>query len=144
MIKLNEIILDQIKYEAITCYPSECCGLLVGHNHNYQDTITRIIPTKNILRAQGNDCFEIDPQDRITLERELRGAKDSIIGHFHSHPNGTHTPSKRDLDLAFEPEMIWLIVSIIDGKFNDLATYRLDKNKQRYTKLSFEITNQTI
>ncbi len=144
MITLNKILLDQIKYEATTSYPSECCGLLVGQNYNQLDKITRVIPTKNILRSQGNDCFEIDPQDRITLERELRGEQDSVIGHFHSHPNNTHIPSKRDIDLAFEPKMIWLIVSVVDGKFRDFGAYRLNKNKREYTTLSSEVIIETV
>ena len=144
MIRLNKKHLDQIKYEATICYPSECCGLLVGNSGNNLYTITQIVPTKNILKSHGNDVFEINPQDRINLERKLRNDTDSIIGHFHSHPDSSHTPSKRDIELAFEPGMIWLIVSVIDGKFNDFATYLLDKNKQQHTKLSFEVINQTI
>ena len=139
MIKLNKILIDQIKLEATICYPFECCGLLVGSSYNQIDTITRIVPTKNMLRSRGHDCFEIDAQDRINVERKLRKEPDSIIGHFHSHPNCSHTPSQRDLELAFEPKMIWLIVSVIDGKYHDFALYRLDKNKQEYVTLSFEI-----
>ena len=102
-------------------------------------TITRVVPTQNILRSHGNDVFEIPPQDRINLERKLRNETDSIIGHFHSHPDCSHTPSKRDIELAYEPRMIWLIVSVIDGKFDDFAAYLLHKNKQQHTKLDFEV-----
>ena len=139
MIRLNKSLLDQITYEATACYPSECCGLLVGYSRNNRYTITQIVPTKNILKSHGNDVFEINPQDRINLERKLRKETDSIIGHFHSHPNASHTPSKRDMELAHESRMIWLIVSVIGGKFHGFGTYLLDKNKRQHTKLSFEV-----
>ena len=139
MIRLNKSLLDQIIYEATACYPSECCGLLVGYSRNNRITITQIVPTKNILKSHGNDVFEINPQDRLNLERKLRKETDSIIGHFHSHPNSPHTPSKRDMALAYEPRMIWLIVSVIDGKFHDFGTYLLDKKKQQPIKLNFEV-----
>ena len=140
MIRLNKKHLDQIKYEATICYPSECCGLLVGNSGNNLYTITQIVPTKNILNSHGNDVFEINPQDRINLERKLRKETNSIIGHFHSHPNSPHTPSKRDMELAYESRMIWLIVSVIGGKFHDFGIYRLDKEKQEPTILNFEVT----
>lgn len=141
MIKISKIQLDQIIYEATTSYPSECCGLLVGNTSDHLHIINNIVPSTNILRSRGNDCFEIDPQDRINLERNLRGTTDNVIGHFHSHPNSSNTPSKIDLEMAYEPEMIWLIVSVIEGKFHDFATYRLDKAKQQYIELSCEIIN---
>ncbi len=141
MIKLSKIQLDQIIYEATTSYPSECCGLLVGNTSDHLHIINNIVPSTNILRSRGNDCFEIDPQDRINLERNLRGTTDNVIGHFHSHPNRSNTPSKIDLEMAYEPQMIWLIVSVIEGKFHDFSTYRLDKAKQQYIELNCEIIN---
>jgi proteasome lid subunit RPN8/RPN11 len=141
VIKLSKIQLDQIIYEATTSYPSECCGLLVGNTSDHFHIINNIVTSTNVLRILGNYCFEIDPQDRINLERKLRGTTDNVIGHFHSHPNSSNTPSKIDLEMAYEPEMIWLIVSVIEGKFHDFATYRLDKAKQQYIELSCEIIN---
>ena len=141
MIKLNKIQLEQIKYEAVASYPSECCGLLIGNTHNNLHTINNIIPSNNILKSRGNDCFEIDPQDRINQERISRDTRNSVIGHFHSHPNCPSTPSKIDLLMAYEPEMIWLIVSVIKGRFQDFGTYQLNKANQQFIELRCEIIN---
>jgi proteasome lid subunit RPN8/RPN11 len=139
VIKLKKILLDQIKYEATTSYPSECCGLLIGNTRNNLHTINNIVPSNNILQSQGNDRFEINPKDRINQERILRGTRNSIIGHFHSHPNCSSNPSKIDLEMAYESEMIWLIVSIINGIFKDFGIFQLNKSNQQYTELSCEI-----
>ena len=139
MITLKKQHLDQIKDEAITSYPSECCGLLVGNTKKDLLTINNIIPSKNIIKNRGNNCFEIDPQDRINLERKLRGTRETIIGHFHSHPDCPSTPSKVDLDLSHEPRMIWLIVSVLEGKFKNFGIYRLDKTTRKYYELTCEI-----
>ena len=143
MIRLKKQHLDQIKYEAIVCYPSECCGLLVGNTGKDLFTINNVIPSKNIIKNLGNNCFEIDPQDRINLERKIRGTKQSIIGHFHSHPDCSSTPSKIDLELSHEPQMIWLIVSVIKGKFNNFGIYRLNKTTAQYSELTYEIIAET-
>ncbi|MEE2998606.1 MAG: M67 family metallopeptidase [Pseudomonadota bacterium] len=144
MIKLKKIHLDQIKCEAIACYPYECCGLLVGNINGELHHINDVVPSKNILKNRVNNCFEINPQDRINLERTLRGTREQIIGHFHSHPDCPCTPSRIDLELAHEPKMIWLIVSILEGEFNNFAAYRLDKTAKQYSELSCEIIDGTI
>ena len=141
MIKLNKIQLDQIKYEAIASYPIECCGLLIGTTHNNLHTINNIIPCNNAVKSPGNDRFEIDPQDRINQECRLRGTRNSVIGHFHSHPDCPSKPSKIDIEMAYEPKMIWLIISVMKGKFQEFGTYQLNKSKQEYIKLSCEIIN---
>jgi len=141
VIQLPKILLNQIKSEAVNCYPAECCGLLIGNKCDDLHNITRIAPSPNLMKNQGNDCFEIDPQDRINIEQELRGSPNKVIGHFHSHPNQSNLPSKTDLNMAFEPELIWLIISVINGKFQDFAIYQLDESRQKYTKLSHKIVN---
>ena len=144
MIKLKKLHLDQIICEAIASYPYECCGLLVGNINGEFQNINDVVPSKNIIKNRGNNYFEINPQDRINLERKLRGTREQIIGHFHSHPDCPCTPSRMDLELAYEPKLIWIIVSILEGKFNNFAAYRLDKTAKKFSELSCEITDQKI
>ena len=141
MIKLSQIQLDQIKYEAVAYYPAECCGLLIGNTLNNLHIISNVIPSNNVLKGRGNDRFEIDPQDRIDQERRLRGTRKSVIGHFHSHPDCLCTPSKIDLQFAYEPKMIWLIISVMKGKFQDFGTYQLNKSNQQFIEIRCEIIN---
>ena len=139
MIQITKTAFDQIKSEAVNCYPAECCGLLIGNTLNNLHNITRISPSVNLMKNLGNDCFEINPQDRINIERKLRGSPEKVIGHFHSHPDHSNLPSKTDLKMAFEPELIWLIISVINGKFLSFGTYQLDESLQEYTELRHKI-----
>ena len=141
MINISKIQLERIKFEAIASYPLECCGLLIGRKHGNLHNISNIIPSKNISKSQETDRFEIDPQDRINQERKLRGAQNGVIGHFHSHPNCSSAPSKIDIQMAYEPEMIWFIISVINGKFKGFGTYQLNKLKEQYIELSCKIIN---
>jgi proteasome lid subunit RPN8/RPN11 len=67
----------------------------------------------------------VDPQTRFDLERELRGAEEAVIGHYHSHPDHPAEPSATDLAKAFEPSLIWIIAGIEAGETTQLNAFRL-------------------
>jgi proteasome lid subunit RPN8/RPN11 len=48
--------------------------------------------------------------------RRLRGGAERLIGHYHSHPDNPALPSRRDLEMAFEPDLVWLITSVMGGR----------------------------
>ena len=82
---------------AEAAYPAEACGLIIGRGKGQLVRVTAVVPAPNLLAASG-DRFELDPAVRIRVERDLReaGGKDRIIGHYHSHPDGSADPSAAD------------------------------------------------
>ena len=123
---------DQLKAiadDAEAAYPREACGLLVGRllpgDHR---VVARVERAQNVA-ADPRKTFEIDPGLRIGLERELRGQALAVIGHYHSHPDGPARPSARDLSMALEPDLAWLIVAVVEGQASHLRAYlpRLDR-----------------
>jgi proteasome lid subunit RPN8/RPN11 len=123
----RRLIMD----EAAMAYPAECCGLLVGTGSSSGDdwTVTRVVPAANVAPPEPGhsirDRFEVDPQTRFDLERELRGAEEAVIGHYHSHPDHPAEPSATDLAKAFEPSLIWIIAGIEAGETTQLNAFRL-------------------
>ncbi len=55
--------------------------------------------------------FEIDPAALFSAIRAERAGGPRILGHYHSHPNGSATPSARDAAMALQPGRLWLIVA---------------------------------
>jgi len=125
--------LKAIADDAEAAYPLEACGLLVGRllpgDHR---VVARVEPAQNVA-AEPKKIFEIDPGLRIGLERELRGQALSVIGHYHSHPDGPARPSARDLAMALEPDLAWLIVAVAKGQASHMRAYlpRLDRHDFR-------------
>lgn len=118
----------QIVAIAERTYPEECCGLLVGHDAaDGRIVVARIVESRNIRSDRARDRFEIDPQVRITVERELRTSAERVVGHYHSHPDHPARPSQTDLDMAFEPSLIWLIVGVADGCVGEINAFRLSE-----------------
>ena len=100
---------DAIAGQILGAYPAEACGLLTGAVADGIHTVQRIWPADNILAHQ-TGRFEVDPKQRFLAEKECRHSGQKLIGHWHSHPNGRSQPSETDRLLAFEPDLIWLIV----------------------------------
>jgi len=116
VIRVPDALLSAMMQAAEAAYPQECCGLLVGRQEDGGDFIaSETAPSPNVAKGDHTDSFEVDPQIRFDVMRELGDGPEKIIGHYHSHPGHPGEPSARDLEMAFEPEMVWLIVAVENG-----------------------------
>ena len=135
MIALAQPLLQRIRAAAEAAYPAECCGLLVGrHDGQGSLQVTAIEPSPNIA-ASGNDRFEVDPRVRLHVMRALEGAPEDIIGHYHSHPDHPAEPSAHDLEMAFEPDLVWLIAAVEGGRATEVRAHVLDASGGRFCEL---------
>ena len=117
-------LLKTITDAAESSYPDEACGLLVGTvEPGGVVLVSSVEPAPNVARGSRNDRFEVDPRVRFALMRRLRGGAECLIGHYHSHPDHPALPSRRDLEMAFEPDLIWLITSVINGRAGDTTVH---------------------
>ncbi len=91
--------------EAAAAPGEEVCGLLFGDDGQIEETR----PCANVSPSAA-DSFEIDPAALIAAHRAMRGGGAQMIGCYHSHPQGTATPSARDAAAA-ETGALWLIVA---------------------------------
>ncbi|MGH6888194.1 MAG: Mov34/MPN/PAD-1 family protein [Rhizomicrobium sp.] len=109
-LELTEHLRVTLSDEARRAYPRECCGLIEGVCDGSVARATALHPTANLAAAP--DRFEVDPAAHIALLRRLRGSGRSVIGCYHSHPNGKSGPSARDLESAAEEGFLWLIAAL--------------------------------
>jgi len=56
-------------------------------------------------------AFEIDPASLFAAIRAARGGGPPVLGHYHSHSNGSPVPSACDAAMADRPGRLWLIVA---------------------------------
>lgn len=101
--RLTKPVKTAIINHATTCYPKECCGVIVGGVYR---------PCENIAPDPFNH-FEIDPMDFMKLSEISE-----IQAIVHSHPNGTGEPSEMDKIQMGLHGVDWVICGI--GK--DLLT----------------------
>lgn len=60
-------------------------------------------------------AFFLEPAVHLRASREARGQGLSILGHYHSHPSGSATPSALDAAAAQEQGLLWLILADADA-----------------------------
>ena len=111
-------LLDRVIEHARGHYPQEACGLLVG-----RDSADRFIPMTNALAS--STAYEMDPAELIATLRDLRSRGEELVAIYHSHPHGPASPSKNDIDRAYYPEAVHLIVSFADREGPRSAAFRI-------------------
>lgn len=128
-----------LREQAQLAYPKECCGLLIGREEGADLVVTKVQPSVNQDPDGGARAFEVDPALILHWHRQLRGTPARIIGHYHSHPNEPARPSATDLERAWEPGMIWLILSVGRGKLTELGAFRyVEEGRGPATRRGFE------
>lgn len=110
-VHISRLLLNRIITQANASLDQEICGLLLGS----AGAINEICPAPNVaddLRRR----FEIDPAILLAAHRMARRGGPAVIGHYHSHPNGSSAPSLADAAAAAADSSLWLIVGNTDAR----------------------------
>lgn len=110
-------------------YPNEACGILAGRGNRVEKVY--LLTSEN----PSPTFYQIDSQEQFRVLREMREAERDLVGIYHSHPSGRAYPSSMDVELAFYPEAVYVIVSLID---------RRSPCMKGYTIVDGEITEITL
>jgi len=107
--ELPSALADALRAAAGAAYPNECCGLLEGMRTGNVFHVQALHPARNL--AARSDRFEIDAADHIAAQKAARANGRTIIGCYHSHPDGAARPSDTDGLGAAQDDFLWLIVA---------------------------------
>ena len=123
MISLAAPVLAELARAVEAAYPEEGCGLLVGA-WDEDDTcnVDRIVESANLADDPRRHFF-VDIRLLLSLQKQLRGTRERIVGVYHSHPDGVPAPSETDQARAFDRDLVWLIASVRAGRFEALKAY---------------------
>jgi proteasome lid subunit RPN8/RPN11 len=102
---------DQIVDQAYTDLPRETCGLIGGLRQGSVDQAVEIIPVPNTA----SDLENAYRMDEHTLAAALTGLEKrglTLVGIYHSHPQGDPVPSHRDIREAAYPDTAYLIIGM--------------------------------
>lgn len=86
--------------------PMEACGYLGGKGK----TVVEAYCLTNI--DQSGEHFSFDPKEQFNAVLSMRRKKQQAVAVYHSHPVTPARPSQEDIRLAFDPEIIYVIVSL--------------------------------
>ncbi len=127
----SEPAIATMKEAAETAYPDEACGLLIGIFSDEQWHVQSARRVENLNKERAADRFQLDPAGYQSIDRELRGSGQEIIGVFHSHPDCPASPSPTDLINAWEG-FLYPIISVCDGAAADQKNWTLNTQGNKF------------
>ena len=113
--KIFEELLEHLKAE----YPLEGCGVLAGK----PGRVERLIKLTNTKKSPV--AFLADPLEQLRMLREIEDEGLEILAIYHSHPHTEPYPSEEDVEKAFYPDSLNLIVSLLDMNNPVVRIYRI-------------------
>lgn len=108
-LEISREALVGIRAAAAAAHPEEACGLLFGS----EGRVDGWQEVPNVAKKR-EVSFEIDPSSLFAALREERRGGPSLIGYWHSHPNGRPIPSRTDRAAAAADGKYWLIATAED------------------------------
>jgi proteasome lid subunit RPN8/RPN11 len=108
--KMLKDILETIYKQAEEEAPLEACGYLAGK----EDLVTTLYQMTNVDQSEIHYSF--DPQEQFQVIKTVRNSGLEIIAAYHSHPGSPARPSKEDIRLAHDSSIVYVIVSLENGK----------------------------
>jgi proteasome lid subunit RPN8/RPN11 len=98
---------DVLLEEARAAYPNECCGVLGGRG----ETVERVYAVSNAA-SEPRTRYEMAPADLWAARCRARADGFEVLGFYHSHPRTPASPSTYDIERAYYPEAVYVIVGI--------------------------------
>jgi [CysO sulfur-carrier protein]-S-L-cysteine hydrolase len=130
-IKIPRSIVDEIIDQARAEHPRECCGLLSGSDSYARNRY----PLENRSPEPERRYFAA-PEDLFGAMRRMRDAREELVVIYHSHPRGPAYPSQTDIELAFYPEAVYLIVALEPQ--TEMRAFQI--NERGVNEIAIEVT----
>jgi proteasome lid subunit RPN8/RPN11 len=150
-IEMRQQDVDRIHKHATECYPSECCGFLLGLETNGRRVVHDVAIIQNSWQTAEHNPYEIrpedstrnrslvDPRDYLRIDREARQRGLDIISFYHSHPDHPSRPSEFDRRHAV-PFLIYVILAVDKGVPGEMTAWLLEDDGARFHSEPLRIT----
>jgi proteasome lid subunit RPN8/RPN11 len=89
--------------------PNECCGMIASRNGQAVTVYRATNAAASPLR------YEIDGAEQYRIQTEIEEAQLDLGAIYHSHTRSEPYPSQTDINLAFYPDALYIIVGLANG-----------------------------
>lgn len=122
MVIIPNQIIGQIYKHGNREFPFEACGYLAGCDNK----VLKSYPMRNVDKSR--EHFSFDPKEQFEALKEFRKEGLDILAVYHTHPDTPARPSAEDIKLAYDPSILYVIVSL-KAKGSLIGVYRVIKGK---------------
>jgi [CysO sulfur-carrier protein]-S-L-cysteine hydrolase len=111
-------LYDEMISHALEEAPNECCGMIASRDGEaavlYRATNAAASPLR----------YEIDGAEQYRIQMEIDDADLDLGAIYHSHTRSEPYPSQTDINLAFYPEALYVIVGLA-GEEPEVRTFTI-------------------
>lgn len=139
MLILKKEFLEQIISQSKREAPNEACGILAGRegkvdpstslrvNGEHSRTVEKVYEMTN--RDKSPSTYFMDAKEQLKVMKEMRNLGLEMVGIYHSHVASAAYPSAHDVELAFYPDVAYLIISLKDRDNPDIRSFKIVEGK---------------
>ncbi len=128
--RIPRALYDEIVAHAVEDAPNECCGMIAARDGEavavHRATNTAASPFR----------YELDGMEQYRIQMEIEDAGCELGAIYHSHTRSDPVPSQTDINLAFYPESLYVIVGVKSDE-PDVRAWRIADG--RYDEAELEV-----
>ncbi len=126
---LADVLIQHCKRE----FPDEACGILAGRDGK----VEKAYEMANVDKSPSS--YFMDAKEQFKVMKEIRNLGLEMTGIYHSHVASQAYPSNHDVELAFCPDVSYIIVSLKDKNEPGIRSFKIKEGK--ITEEEFKIVD---
>lgn len=107
--RISRRLYDEIVAHARRDAPNECCGMIASRDGE----AVAVHPAANAAASPLR--YEIDGREQYRIQMAIDDAGDDLGAIYHSHTRSAPYPSQTDINLAFYPDALYVIVGLAEN-----------------------------
>jgi [CysO sulfur-carrier protein]-S-L-cysteine hydrolase len=111
--------------------PNECCGMVASRDGEAVSVYRATNAAASPLR------YEIDGAEQYRIQMEIEDADLDLGAIYHSHTRSEPYPSQTDINLAFYPDALYVIVGVA-GEEPDVRAFTIREGRVAEAELVVE------
>jgi proteasome lid subunit RPN8/RPN11 len=127
--RIARALYDEMVQHALRDAPDECCGMVASRDGE----AVRIYPAEN--SAHSPLRYEIDGAEQYRIQMAIDDEDLDLGAIYHSHTRSPPYPSQTDVNLAFYPEALYIIVGTA-GEAPEVRAYTIRGGEIAETELA--------
>jgi proteasome lid subunit RPN8/RPN11 len=117
--RIARSFVDAIVAQARAEAPNECCGMIAATGGR----AVALHPARNAAASPLR--YEIDGMEQYRIQTAIEDAGHELGAIYHSHTRSAPLPSQTDINLAFYPDALYVIVGVKDPARDDVRAWRI-------------------
>ena len=115
---ISRAVYEEIVSQALAEAPNECCGMIA----TVASEAVQVYPAVNAAASPLR--YEIDGAEQYRIQSEIEEQGWDLGSIYHSHTRSAPYPSQTDINLAFYPDSVYLIVGV-GGAEPEMRAFRI-------------------